>query len=96
MEFKLNMIDTDIRKKMQEEIKDGKVHGNNAVSIKKDIKEDDNKKRGTKEENNKELKKRFLTIDGIRHTKDTFDIEVEKLEGLDEENSRGRVLDIKK
>ena len=43
MEFKLNKIDTDIRKKMQEEIKDDKIHGNQRTSIKKDIKEDDSK-----------------------------------------------------
>ena len=96
MEFKFNKIDTDIRKKMQEKIKDGKVHGNESVSIKKDIKEDDNKNEGTKEENDKKLKKRFVTIDGIRYLKETLDIEVEKLEDLDEENSRGRVLDTKK
>ena len=96
MEFKFNKIDTDIRKKMQERIKDGKVHGNESVSIKKDIKEDDNRKEGTKEENNKNFKKRFFTIDGIRYKKETLDIKVEKLEGLDEENSRGRILDAKK
>lgn len=96
MEFKFNKIDTDIRKKMQEKIKDGKVHGNESINIKKDIKEDDNKNKGTKEENNRNLKKRFFTIDGIRYTNETLDIEVEKLEGLDEENSRGRILDTKK
>ncbi|OOM16274.1 hypothetical protein [Clostridium saccharobutylicum] len=96
MEFKFNKIDTDIRKKMQEKVKEGKIHGNERVSIKKDIKEDDNKNETTKEENNKNFKKRFFTIDGIRYTKEALDIKVEKLEELDEENSRGRILDAKK
>jgi hypothetical protein len=96
VEFKFNKIDTDIRKKMQEKIKDGKVHGNDSVSIKKDIKEDDNNNERTKEEKNKKMKKRFLTIDGIKYTNETLDIKVEKLEDLDNENSRGRILDTKK
>lgn len=96
MEFKFNKIDTDIRKKMQEKIKDGKIHGQENVSIKKDIKEDDNNNDGTKEEKSKNSKKRFFTIDGIRYKREALDVEVEKLEGLDEENSRGRVLDVKK
>lgn len=96
MEFKFNKIDTDIRNKMQEKVKEGKVHGNERVSIKKEIKEDDNKNETTKEENNKNFEKRFFTIDGIRYTKETLDIKVEKLEELDEENSRGRILDAKK
>ncbi|NOV91293.1 hypothetical protein [Clostridium saccharobutylicum] len=40
MEFKLNKIDTDIRLKMQEEIKDDKVHAGKSISVKKDIKEE--------------------------------------------------------
>jgi hypothetical protein len=96
VEFKFNKIDTDIRKKMQEKIKDGKVHGNESVTIKKDIKEDDNKKDRTKEEKNKSSNKRFFTIDGIKYSKEALDVKVEKLEELDEENSRGRILDTKK
>lgn len=92
MEFILNKIDTDILRKIQEETQEGKIHGNNSVTIKKDIKEDDNKN----EENNKHLKRRFCTIDGVKYANETFNIEVEKIQGLDEENSKGRVLDIKK
>jgi hypothetical protein len=40
LEFKLNKIDTDIRKKMQEEIKEDKVHSGKSISIKKDIKDE--------------------------------------------------------
>lgn len=96
MEFQLNKIDTDIRKKMQEKIRDGKVHGNDSISIKKDIKEDDNKNKEPKEDNKSNIRKRFITIDGVRYTEDSLNIEVEKLEDLDEENSKGRILDAKK
>lgn len=40
MEFKLNKIDTDIRKKMQEDIKEEKVHSGKGINIKKDIKDE--------------------------------------------------------
>jgi len=43
VEFKLNKIDTDIRKKMQENIKDDKVHSTKSISIKRDIKDDKDK-----------------------------------------------------
>lgn len=97
MEFKLNKIDTDIRKKMQEEIKDNKVHSSKAISVKKDIKEDKNtknKKYEHEEEQRKE--KKYLTIDGIKYDDKKVAIKVEKLENIDEENSKGRVLDAKK
>lgn len=97
MEFRLNKIDTDILRKIQEETEDGKIHSNNFVTIKKDMKEDDNKNEGTKKENNKHLKKRFCTIDGIKYTNsEILDVDVEKVQDLDEENSKGRILDIKK
>ena len=42
MEFKLNKIDTDIRKKMQEEIKEDKVHSGKSINVKKDLKDEKN------------------------------------------------------
>lgn len=95
MEFKLNKIDTDIRKKMQEERKDSKVHSGKAINVKRDIKDD----RNTNDEKHKQEQreeKKYLTIDGIKYNKEKVAIEVEKLENLDENNSKGRVLDEKK
>lgn len=95
MEFKLNKIDTDIRKKMQEEIKSDKIHGNKNISIKKDIKEDDNKSEHRK--NKKQtLEKRFYTIDGIKYTEEGVQIEVEKDRSLDEESYKGMTLNVRK
>lgn len=94
MEFKLNKIDTDIRKKMQEEIKDDKVHSGSAINVKKDLKDD----RYTEEkyELEKRKEKKYLTIDGIKDDNEKMAVEVEKLENMDEENSKGRILDAKK
>lgn len=97
MEFKLNKIDTDIRKKMQEEIKDDKVHANKGITIKKDIKQDDNISEKENKKDKDDLKeKRFYTINGVKYTKEKFQIEAEKVESLNKENYRGISLDEKK
>ena len=93
MEFKLNKIDTDIRKKMQEEIKEDKVHSGKGISIKKDIKDEK-----SEDENNckEDDEKRFITVDVIKNSDENVDVEVEKIEKLNGENSKGRILDITK
>lgn len=93
----MNKIDTDIIKKMQEETKADKIHGNKSISIKKDIKEDDNKNESqSQEDQNQLLIKRFYTIDGIKYTKKKVQIEAEKIQSLDKESYKGVTLDTKK
>ncbi|OCA96808.1 hypothetical protein [Clostridium beijerinckii] len=94
MEFKLNKIDTDIRKKMQEETKDDKVHSGKGISIKKDIKDEKSyHEKNLKEDENE---KKFVTIDGIKYNSKNVDVQVEKVEKISGENSKGRVLDTMK
>jgi len=93
LEFILNKIDTDIRKRMQEEIKEDKVHSGKSISVKKDLKDDRNNNE-EKSEQNKE--KRFLTINGVKYENEKVAISVEKVEAIYEENSKGRILDAKK
>lgn len=95
MEFKLNKIDTDIRKRMQEEIKEDKVHSGKSINVKRDFKDEKNKNKkqiSTKAEN----EKRYITIDGIKYGNKNVNIKVEKVEEMNEENSKGRVLDTTK
>lgn len=94
MEFKLNKIDTDIRKKMQEEIKEDKVHSGKSISIKKDIKDEKNEL--IKNSDRKEMEKKYITIDGVRSNTQDISVKVEKVEEISEENSKGRILDRKK
>ena len=95
LEFKLNKIDTDIRNRMQEERKDDKVHSGKAISVKRDVKEERNKNEKKNDSHpNKEAK--YLTIDCIKYDEETVAIKVEKIENIDGENSKGRVLDAKK
>ena len=60
MEFKLNKIDTDIRKKMQEEIKEDKVHSGKGINVTKNLKD---KKNQYIKLDEKENEKRYFTID---------------------------------
>ncbi len=95
MEFKLNKIDTDIRKKMQEEIKEDKVHSGKGINVTKDLKDEKNEYINldeTKEEN----EKRYITIDGIRDNRKNISVKAEKVEEINYENSKGRILDKKK
>ncbi len=94
MEFKLNKIDTDIRKKMQEDIKEDKVHSGKGITIKKDIK--DEKSLFSSELKESEHEKKYITIDGIKYNNKNIDVEAEKVEGINEGNSKGRILDITK
>lgn len=96
MEFKLNKIDTDIRKKMQEEIKDDKVHSGNGITVKKDIKEERPDSNGKLDTDDGEHEKRYLTIDGVKYNKQNIKIKAEKIEEINEENSKGRILDTTK
>ena len=40
MEFKLNKIDTDIRKKIQEDRRESKVHSGKSINVNKDLSDD--------------------------------------------------------
>ncbi|AVK48280.1 hypothetical protein AXY43_09680 [Clostridium sp. MF28] len=94
MEFKLNKIDTDIRKKMQEDIKEEKVHSGKSINIKKDIKDEKSKYQEDLKENERE--KKYITIEGVKYNNKNIDVKVEKVEELKEDNSKGRILDKKK
>lgn len=95
MEFKLNKIDTDIRKKMQEERQANKVQAGKAITVKRDLKDEKNtnyKRSATKE--NKE--KKYITIDTVKYDKEGLEVKAEKIENIDGENSKGRILDTTK
>lgn len=97
MEFKLNKIDTDIRKKMQEEIKDDKVHSGKSINVKKDLKDEKNQSNNEKQNFAKEESgKRYITIDGIMQNEKNINVKAEKVEEINGENSKGRVLDTTK
>lgn len=88
MEYKLNKIDTDIRRKIMDETKNGKIHKlNKSTKIKVNYKKD--KKKENKEKDR--MAKNYVTIDG--DINEELNIEGEK--DIDKDNSIGTILDMK-
>ena len=97
MEFKLNKIDTDIREKIYESTKADKIHGANEEDENTKLKDyDEQKEKNNKNESRKNKSKKYITIDGIKQDNITVDVQVEKIVTINEEDSKGRILDAKK
>jgi hypothetical protein len=97
LEFKLNKIDTDIRKKIQEDTKEDKVHSGKAINVNKDLKEEKNQIINEKQIPAKdEVIKRYITIEVVKDNHKNIDIKAEKIEEINEGNSKGRILDTTK
>lgn len=95
MEFKLNKIDTDIRKRIEEERKENKVHSGKAINVNKDFLEENKDNLNNKNQESRK-KRKFIIIDGIKYNKSEIKVDVEKSEEISIQNSVGRVLDTKK
>ena len=90
MEYKLNKIDTDLRRQVNEASKEGKVHGaDHKLSVNKD------KKQESKSDFQKKLeyKKRIL-VDA--ENKEKIDLEAFTDEDVTSISSIGTILDIRK
>ncbi|MBS5937354.1 hypothetical protein [Clostridium sp.] len=96
MNFLLNKIDTDIRRKLYEKTKDGKVHRKSTISINKDSEKQKKKffKEYVKEESMKKDKGK-ITIDVSKVQEPTISLRAEKEEDINL-LGRGTFLDVKK
>ncbi|VYU41893.1 hypothetical protein [Clostridium tertium] len=96
MNFLLNKIDTDIRRKLYEKTKDGKVHRKSTIIINKDSEKQKKKffKEYVKEESMKKDKEK-ITIDVSKVKEPTISLKVEKEEDINS-LGRGTFLDVKK
>jgi len=86
MEFRLNKIDTDLRQKINDQTREGKVHTKKGISIDKhkyeERREQKNDKRNPKEKFDieKYTKNKKITIDAVKV--EEIDIEAEKEDAL--------------
>lgn len=94
MEFKLNKIDTDIRLKMQEEIRADKVTKNNNIAVKKDATKEKSEKNYMKKKVKKPQK--FFRVECIKYIDKELEIQGEKVQITNEENQKGQSIDAKK
>lgn len=95
MEYKLNKIDTDLRMKIQEETSKNKVHYSKKSNEVKDTVEERKNSFENFSENRKNHHKKYFTIEGIKHGEE-IGVEAEKIEKMNEYNSKGRTIDIRK
>ena len=95
MNLLLNKIDTDIRRKLQEEIKNGKVHRKSNIRINKDSEKKRKKFFGEFLEEERKKEKGKITIKATKIKDGTITLDCEK----DEFSSviiNGTFLDVKK
>lgn len=96
MEFIRNNINAiDVQNKIQEQIKTDKVHASEEINVKNDLK-DNKKNKYKKSKEQKPQKSKTITIDVIKNYEDKVSIEIEKIENINVDNSKGRFLDAKK
>ncbi|SHI43267.1 hypothetical protein SAMN02745163_00246 [Clostridium cavendishii DSM 21758] len=102
MEFRLNKIDTDLRRKLQDKTKDGKIHRKLEISIYnngyKERKNENtpNHKDKEKHEEFKELVDKYrVTVDAIKGKTIEVEGEMEQYE-YEEKVKRGIFIDTKK
>lgn len=92
MEYRLNKIDTDLRQKINDDAREGLVHGTKNITINKDKQEEKKKKQNYKLEYQDENKK--LVIDVVKAENVEVDAFKEKIEN--KEAFKGVYLDAKK
>lgn len=93
MPYKLSLLDIALRDELVEAIKDNKVHGKLNSQISTLIKNEKHEFE-KKDKHNKSGNKKYVTIDGIKNTKEKIEVDV-KLDDNIENTSRGMFIDKK-
>lgn len=92
MEFRLNKIDTDIRRKLAKEVKEKEVNGKTRPEI-------DNKVRkpfvelDTEDKNDRNRSKKYITVEGTVESTKKITIDAERDENYIEKVPIGNVID---
>ncbi|MGL4773764.1 MAG: hypothetical protein ACRC2K_09390 [Clostridium sp.] len=94
MEFRLNKIDTDLRRKMKAKTKGGKVNKFAEVSIEPDVKRALKNKDENQKNKMRKNKKRFVMVDSVK-AGDEIKVDAE-LKAEQGQASRGVFLDTRK
>lgn len=93
MEFKLNKIDTELRQKVHDQTKEGKVHSKNSIKIQADKHKESGEKKDFKEFYDEEEKKsKKIKVSASKNEK--LDVEAKLSE--EESSPKGIFLDVRK
>lgn len=99
MEFRLNKIDTDVRQRIEDQTKEGKVHSKKGISIQKDKKQRQGKNNDfySKMEKNLKDKKNKIKVNAVKYSdKNNIGIEATKEDKDETFLFRGSMIDTKK
>ncbi|EJO5346081.1 hypothetical protein NRP93_000113 [Clostridium botulinum] len=99
MEFRLNKIDLELRDKIKEQTKEGKVHSKQNITINKQDRDNNSKDRGFYEQlkKQKKNKNKNIKIKAVKYVKGkNLDIQATKEETEGKANIVGTILDTKK
>jgi hypothetical protein len=91
MEYRLNKIDTDLRQKINDAAKSGKVHGAKNISVEKDKNEESKEQ---KDNYSSSYKKNKLIVDASKV--ENIQVEAFKESSQTKDKTKGNYLDIKK
>ncbi len=93
MEFEFNKVNLNIKMQMQEEISTSKIQTGEKSSVLKKLKDDE---KSPKDTPNKRKRKEKISVYATKSTEASIGVQAEKVEILNEENSKGINLDAKK
>ena len=99
MEFKLNKIDLEVRDRIKEQTKEGKVHSKQNITINKQNKDNDSRNRSFYEQLKKQQKnkKKNIKVKAVKYVKgENLDVEATKEENQGRATIVGAMLDTKK
>ncbi|MGO5072704.1 hypothetical protein ACTQ4K_01925 [Clostridium sporogenes] len=97
MEFRLNKIDLEVRDKIKEQTKEGKVHSKQNITINKQDRDNNSKDRGFYEQLKKQKKNKNIKVKAVKYVKgENLDIEATKEEIEGKATIVGTIIDTKK
>ena len=95
MEFKLNKVDSDILERMQENFRSDKIHESKEDEALRKLKGDEHNNLNDGQQNTRKRKK-MITIDAVKCSDVIVKVEAEKVDMINDEDSKGLNLDAKK
>jgi hypothetical protein len=92
VEYRLNKIDTDLRQKINDAAKSGKVHGAKNITVDKDKNKKNNEQKGNNSGSYKKLNKLIVDASKVEN----IQVDAFKESSQTKDKTKGNYLDIKK
>ncbi|AWI03669.1 hypothetical protein [Clostridium drakei] len=99
MEYRLNKIDPEVRQRVKDTTKPGKVHNKTGIAINKDNKDRNKKNQGDADFGSKLEKQRNknkISVDAVKVDEMQVSVYKEDVENLSKDEIKGNILDTRK